>query len=422
MPEKKMLVVQVAALGWELVQRHGLELPGLTFQPTASIFPALTCPVQATIRTAALPAEHGMHCNGVYDRRLRKPFFWEQSAAQVSGSRIWDDFRTGGGTVGMLFWQQSLGERVDWVLSPAPIHRHHGGMIQDCAGRPDTLYPRLRKALKRPFNLMRYWGPLASPDSSQWIAEATASLMACPAAPHLLMTYLPALDYDLQRYGPSDPRCGKAWRQTVKQLTLLANAAARHGYELTMYGDYAIADCPGGALYPNRILREAGLLTVRPVKRMAYLDAFHTPAFAMVDHEIAHVYATSDAHRAAAADVLRTAPGISDVYETGGNGPDLVAVAGEGHWFSYRWWDSPREAPDYAAHVDIHNKPGFDPCELFFGWPPGSVSQNDRRIGGTHGRTGPGREVAWASTCLEASPGSLLDLSRSLGTWLGAPL
>ncbi len=422
MSEQKILVVQVAALGWELVQRHKLELPGLTFQPTRSIFPALTCPVQGTMRTARPPEEHGMLCNGTYDRRLRKVLFWEQSAAQVEGSRIWDSFRANGGRTGMFFWQQSLGETVDWVLSPAPIHRHHGGMIQDCVGRPETLYPRLRKALKRPFNLMRYWGPLASPASSQWIAEATANLMTGSAAPRLLFTYLPALDYDLQRYGPSNPRCQRACQRAMDQLALLAGAARENGYELVIYGDYAMTDCPGGPVYPNRILRQAGLLTVRPVKHMTYLDLFHTPAFAMVDHEIAHVYTTSDDIRVAATAALETVEGIAEVRKGphGPHGPDLLLVAEQGHWFSYCWWETAREAPDYASHVDIHNKPGFDPCELFFGWPPGTVSGNDRRIGGTHGRVEPGREVAWASTCLKTNPDNLLALSRNLGQWLDA--
>ncbi len=421
MSDKKHLVVQVAALGWEFMQKHPLQLPGLTFAPTSSIFPAVTCPVQASMRTGAPPDTHGMYSNGIYDRKLRKAFCWEQSAGQVHGPRIWDHFREKGGHVGMFFWQQSLGEAVDWVLSPAPIHRHHGGMIEDCIGRPDTLYARLQKSLKRPFKLMRYWGPLASPSSSRWIAEATARLMSYPDAPDLVFTYLPALDYDLQRYGPSDPRCKAAWQQLVDQLTLLTDAARQQGYELLVYGDYAIADCRRGPIYPNRILRDAVLLSVRPVRQMLYLDQFHTPAFALVDHEVAHVYTTSIEAHTQARDLLANARGIADVQEINGDaeGPDLLLVADEGYWFSYRWWQNPREAPEYASHVDIHNKPGFDPCELFFGWPPGSVSQNDLHVRGSHGRIGPGREVAWASSCLDLQPDSLLDIARGLGTWLG---
>ena len=105
MSKPKILVVQVAALGWELLQHYGLELPGLTFQPTGALFPALTCPVQGSMRTALAPAEHGMLANGVFDQRLRKALFWEQSAHQVNGPRIWEPFRKAGGQVGMFFWQ-----------------------------------------------------------------------------------------------------------------------------------------------------------------------------------------------------------------------------------------------------------------------------------------------------------------------------
>ncbi|NQU41561.1 MAG: alkaline phosphatase family protein [Lentisphaerae bacterium] len=420
MPKPKLLVVQVAALGWEMVQRYGLDLPGLFFQPTGSLFPALTCPVQGTMRTALGPVAHGMQANGVFDERLRKALFWEQSARQVRGPRIWDPFRENGGQVGMFFWQQSLGESVDWVLSPAPIHRHSGGMIQDCAARPADLYARLKTSLKRPFNLMRYWGPLASPASSQWIAEAVCSLMEDPEAPELLLTYLPALDYDLQRFGPSDPRCARAWHQTAAQLRLLTEAATQHGYSLLIYGDYAIADAPLGPVYPNRLLREAGLLALRSINRMAYLDLHHSRAFAMVDHEIAIIHTTSTAHREAARQALLAAPAIAEVRDS--TDSNLIAVAAEGHWLSYRWWHDRREAPDYASHVDIHNKPGFDPCELFFGWPPGSVSQNDHRVGGTHGRSGPGREVAWASNALTGRPDSLLELARDLKDYLESGL
>ena len=428
MSDRKILVVQVAALGWDLLEKHGLDLPGLTFQPTETIFPALTCPVQASMRTGAPPSEHGMLANGRFDRQLRKALFWEQSSAQVQGPRIWDDFRDHGGLTGMFFWQQSLGESVDWVLSPAPIHRHHGGMIQDCACHPPEVYPRLLAEMKRPFNLMRYWGPLASPASSQWIAEATAATLACPVAPQLLFTYLPALDYDLQRYGPSDSRCLKAWHRTAAQLQRLVAAASRHGYEVLVYGDYAITDCPGGAVYPNRQLREAGLLATRRVKQMDYLDLHHSAAFAMVDHEVAHVYVGAPDQLAAARHALAVTPGVADLFDVAEQqarglahpeGPELLIVAEEGYWFSYRWWTDRHAAPDYAGHVDIHNKPGFDPCELFFGWPPGSVSQHDARVGGTHGRAGPGRRVAWASTAVKTEPGGLLDLAQALKVWLG---
>ena len=125
MPAKsKLLVVDVAALGWNLVS----HLP--EFRPVQSIFPAVTCPVQAAFRTGTAPSQNGLVANGLFFSDLRKVLFWEQSATLVEGPRIWDGFRARGKKVGMMFWQQSMGESADLVVTPAPIHKHSGGMIQ----------------------------------------------------------------------------------------------------------------------------------------------------------------------------------------------------------------------------------------------------------------------------------------------------
>ena len=203
---KKAIVIQVAALGEELLSQRGLaELCGLPLRATDAAFPALTCTAQAALWTASPVARHGMVGNGFMQRELRKPMFWEQSAALVEGERIWKRFREAGGRVGMLFWQQSLGEQVDMVLSPAPIHRHHGGMIQDCYAQPVGLYADIVAAVGRPFDLKHYWGPLASTKASQWVVDATVAVLGREDAPELLFTYLPGLDYDLQRFGPEAP-------------------------------------------------------------------------------------------------------------------------------------------------------------------------------------------------------------------------
>ncbi len=428
---RKVLVVQVAALGRGLLAAHGrATLADLPVRAAASVLPALTCTVQATLRTAASPAAHGMVANGVFERRLRKPFFWEQAATLVDGPRIWDAYRGRGGRVGLLFWQQSLGEAADVVLSPAPIHKHHGGMVEACYSQPAGLYDRLAAAVGRPFRLRHYWGPLASVASSAWIADATAALLDLPdAAPDCCFTYLPGLDYDLQRHGPASPQADRALLAVCGQIQQLAAAAARLHYELLVFGDYAIAPCPGGAVYPNRALAAAGLLVTRLVDGRCYADLHASRAFALCDHELAHVYLRDPAAAAAAAGALAGLPGVGrvlarDAQSAAGlahaHSGELVLEAAEGHWFSYRYWPADARAPDYAGHVDIHQKPGYDPCELFFGWPPGSVSQDDSRIRGSHGRVGPGREVAVAASFDLGSPAptSLIELAISLRTWL----
>ena len=421
----KLLIIDVAALGWGLLEDNDIaQCAGLRFAPTEGIFPAVTCSVQASFRTGLPCGGHGMVGNGRMYRELGKALFWEQSAGLVQGRRIWEGFRNRGGKVGLMFWQQSLGEAADLVLSPAPIHRHHGGMIQDCYSQPPALYGTLCDRIGKSFKLRQYWGPLASAKVGDWIAAATADVLRNPLpAPQLmLMTYLPSLDYDLQRYGPDHHNSRSALKRTLRQLELMIHAARQNDFHVVVFGDYAIAPATQVA-HPNRALLEAGLLRVREVRDMLYADLYASRAFAVADHEIAHVYVPDPQDLPAAAAVLGRLPGVGEVLDRSAqsalgldhaNAGELVLVAAEGCWFDYRWWNDPRQRPDYAAHVDIHNKPGYDPCELFFGWPPPSVSQNPGRIKGTHGRVGEGRQVAWASTLDLGEVGSLLELSAAV--------
>ncbi len=416
---RKLLVVQAAALSAEMSAR----LPGRAFHSARAEFPAVTCSAQAAFRTAAPASQHGMVGNGLWFPELRKVLFWEQAAALVSGPRIWKKYRAGGGRVGLMFWQQSLGESADLILSPTPIHKHSGGMIQDCYSHPRDLYPRLIEAVGRPFNLMNYWGPLASRRSTEWIVDATCAVLAMPDAPGLLFTYLPHLDYDLQRRGPDSPQAARAVAELATWLTRLRESATAHGYEILVWGDYAIEQVSGGAVFPNRALREAGLFATREIRGMRYADFFATGAFAVVDHQVAHVHA---AEEKAAAEVLRALPGVERVLDRAAQrefgidharSGDLVLIAQPGHWFAYPWWSERAEAPDFASHVDIHNKPGYDPCELFFGFPPLGVSSDPTRIHGTHGR--PGESIGWSTTLpFEREPATQLELAHAVRTWL----
>lgn len=425
MPNKKLLVVQVAALGWEFAGKENR----FGFRKARPVFPAVTCTAQASFRTGTPATEHGMIGNGLFFPELRKVLFWEQSAALTGGDRIWKNFRARGGRVGMMFWQQSLGEDVDLVYSPAPIHKHSGGMIQDCYSRPANLDMQLREAVGRPFNLMNYWGPLASRKSSDWIVEATCAAMKADAV-DLLFSYIPHLDYDLQRYGPDSRQAASALQVTFGYLDRLKDAAKTHGYEFLFYGDYAIESVTTGAVFPNRLLHDAGLFATRTIKGMRYPDFFSSRAFAMVDHQVAHVFTADARATEKAREILQNLAGVEHILDRQAQrefgvdhsrAGDLVLVSKPGAWFAYPWWKEKREAPDYATHVDIHNKPGYDPCELFFGWPPLSVSTDVTKIRGVHGRIGQGTDIAWASSLdFPDSPSTLVTLSQATGDWLEA--
>lgn len=429
----RVLILDVAALGWDFIQ----DLPGnlrggIPFRPMETVFPALTCPVQASFRTEALPCFHGVAANGFYDRTLARTFFWEQSATLIYGQRLWNEWRSKGRTVGMMFWQHCLGEAADLLLTPKPIHKHHGGMIQDCYSRPPNLYQDLTRKTGRTFDLMHYWGPLASARSSEWIADAVIEVMRLPKqAPDLLMAYLPHLDYELQRSGPRSARSLKALLKTLALLQRIRTGAEASGYDVVIFGDYAMVPVTRPPIYLNRRLREAGFFQVRHVAGRTYPDFSASEAFALADHEMALVYVQNKTSIQKVRKWIEQTEGVAEVLDMKGSlrreidrtpaGPDFIVLAEEGSWCAYPWWTDAREAPDFADHVDIHNKPGYDPCELFWGWPPGRVSRNPARIGGTHGRAGPNRRVAWFSSLpFDPEPRNLVELAGSVGQWLSS--
>ncbi len=420
---QQYLIIQCAALGHEfLKENHGLEMAGLDFKKARSVFPALTCPVQASFRAATPASGHGMVFNGHYARPLLRPSFWEQSSNLVSGPRIWDRYRSRGGKVGLFFWQQSLGEQVDMLLSPWPVHKHGHGMIDVTYSRPSGLYDKLVKRLGARFRLLSYWGPLAGIASSRWIARATQEVMGMEEAPGVLFTYLPHLDYALQKYPAHHKKCRKSLKELAHLLTGLVSTAKNFGYEVLVFGDYAIGPATN-TVYPNKVLQKAGFLKVRYVRGKWYPDYYASQAFAVADHEIAHVYLKDPAQAREIGKALQMPEKMDVVYgdglrECGMDHPqsgEILLVGKPGTWFAYPWWEDKKQAPDFAGHIDIHNKPGYDPCELFMGANPFRVSTDVSRVQGTHGTVGDDRLIAWASTFdLGEDPQDILGISRAL--------
>lgn len=369
----KRLTVSVANLGYDLLARHGLtRMAGLSFVPAPSVFPAVTCVAQATLRTGLAPAEHGLFANGFWCRELAKPLFWEQHAALVKGRRVWADRRAAGGTVGLFFFQQSLGEEADVIVSPAPIHKHGGGLVMSCYTKPTDLAPVLEQRLGT-FPLWRYWGPLASPKVGRACIDWFEALTEVHDVDEAYL-YLPTLDYAAQKDGPDSPRARAALQELRRQLERLADLCQRRGAALAVAGDYDITPVTAAPMTPNVTLRAAGLFRTRAVGRRAYPDFYQSTAFALCDHACCLVYGPA-AERAA--ELLLATGGYERPADPGFGVPVLLARPGS--WCDYRWWTDRREAPDYASHVDIHNKPGFDPRELFF--------FNRGTVKGTHGRS-----------------------------------
>jgi len=368
----KALNVVAAGLGYRLLERSGLtEMAGLRFSPAASVFPAVTCVAQATLRTGHGPDVHGMISNGVWIDCLRKPMFWEQSCRFVQGPRIW------GPRDGVFFFQQSLGENVGLILSPAPIHKHGGGMVMSCYTKPTDCAVELESRCGK-FPLWRYWGPLASPRVGRKCIEAFETMTRIHDVDNAYL-YLPSLDYAAQKYGPLSRQAQAALLEFRSQLEYLADLCQKRGCALKVSGDYEITAVTADSVRPNVVLRRAGFFRVRSVGGRTYPDFFQSNAFAMCDHEFCVVY--GDKYEQAADLLLATGeyelPPKDDLMFADSVGFRIL-LARSGSWCEYKWWTDNREAPDFASHVDIHNKPGYDPTELFF--------MGRGTVRGTHGR------------------------------------
>lgn len=414
-PMKKLLVLNVAALGADLLRQHGIDsLFGLPVQSLMPVGPAVTCAAQATLRTGLPPEAHGMPANGLFFRDTFQSSFWNQSAALVKGPRIWETFRERGGRVGLYFFQQALGEQVDEIVSPAPIHTHGGGMIMATYQQPERVL-----GVENPVKLWRYWGPLASPKVGRDITSTLFNHLSHRKAPELVFVYLPTLDYELQRYGTHHPKVAASVQELMSQLEIFRQIALVMDYNIVIVGDYAITDVTGSVCFPNRALFRAGFLATRKIRGMLYPDFYQSRAVALCDHQTALVYCLGvkgAAQRETVRALLTALPEVESVTEAPGADADFALMAKPGCWFAYPWWNTPREAPDYATHVDIHNKPGFDPCELFFGRNPFHCALDVARVRGTHGRTD--APVACA-TDLPISPvPDAISLSRALADWL----
>jgi predicted AlkP superfamily pyrophosphatase or phosphodiesterase len=362
---------------------------------TRPAFPALTVPAQSTLATGAAPATHGDVASGRYDRETDTVEFWGRDRADRQ--RVWETAREAGATTGALFFQHLIGTDADVAVTPSPIEDENNDMIEmNCWTNPDGFYDDLRAELAH-FPLHNYWGPAANAESSRWILDA-ADRAVERVDPDLLWVYVPHLDYTGLAEGPGDAFAAELSVVDDLLADFLDARRADDRWDETAvavvseYGFNAV-DTP---VFPNRALREAGLLSVTDDgeggEEVALADS---AAFAMVDHQVAHVYADPDA-REATRDAVATLDGVDrvltpddDALAAHPNAGDFVLVADRNAWFQYYWWHDRNDAPFYATSVDIHRKPGFDPCEVFFG-DSGMASLDPTKVGGSHGRVDEG--------------------------------
>jgi len=342
-------------------------------RPLTTVTPAVTCSVQATFMTGGLPRDHGIVGNGWLFRDLMEVWLWRQSNRLVGGEKLWETAkrRDPAFRAANVFWWYNMAASHDFGVTPRPIYKADGRKLPDCYTQPLDLRDELTLELGV-FPLFKFWGPATSIQSSGWIAEAALHIRKT-RSPTLSLVYLPHLDYDLQRHGPNHPTAVRSLKEVDAVAGTLIADAGRDGARVIVLSEYGITPV-ATPIHINRALRQAGLLEVRVEDGGEILDIPQSRAFALADHQIAHIYFQQahliDEVRAIVAG-LAGVESVLDRTEQRSIGLDhprsgkLVAIARADAWFTYYYWLDDQRAPDFARLVEIHRKPGYDPVELF---------------------------------------------------------
>lgn len=362
MPQK-VAILNVVGLSGSLL-KHAPKIRALGessggHATLAPVLPAVTCSVQSSMLTGQPVRAHGIVGNGWFNDEQQEVQFWKQSNQLVGGEKVWETAKQRDPSATCLnsFWWYNMYSSVDYSITPRPQYKADGRKVPDCYTHPASLRDELQDKLGQ-FPLFKFWGPMADIESTRWIADAT-KLSAEKYDPTLTLVYLPHLDYGLQKLGPNHPEIPQHVKDVDDVAGDLIDFFQARDTKVIVVSEYGIEEATGH-IDINRRLRKAGLLAIRNEGGHELLDAGASDAFAVADHQVAHVYCkpgvTVDESVFEGCEVTQIN------HERAGR---YVLVAEKGKWFTHDYWLDESNKPDFANCVDIHHKPGYDPRDLF---------------------------------------------------------
>ncbi len=373
----RTLVLNVVGLTPRLLGRHTPHLSALAeaggLRPLKTISPALTCSVQSTFVTGLLPREHGIVGNGWYFRELSEVWLWRQSNRLVNGEKVWEAARAidPSFTCANAFWWYNMYSSADYSVTPRPMYLADGRKLPDIYSEPPELRDELQGRLGQ-FPLFNFWGPNADIVSSRWIVQSASHIYDIHH-PTLMMVYVPHLDYCLQKLGPKHDDIARHLREVDAVCGEIIEHVQKDGTRVIVLSEYGITEV-SNVVHINRALRNAGMLRVRIELGRELLDPGASTAFAVADHQVAHVYIRDRERTLEVKKLIEELNGVEVVLDEDGKraygldhprAGELVAFSRIDCWFSYYYWTDDDRAPDFARTVEIHRKPGYDPVEMF---------------------------------------------------------
>lgn len=338
------------------------------------VIPAVTATAHSTYLTGEYPNVHGAIANGWYIRDMAEVKFWRQSNTLVQAPKIWDIAKAEDPSFTCLnmCWWFNMNSTVDFLVTPRPMYPSDGRKIPDCYTKPINFRDELQKELGQ-FPLFSFWGANANITSTKWIADAS-KIADRLYDPTLSLIYLPHLDYGLQKFGPDLHAMDKDLHEIDEVTGDLIEFYEGKGAEVILVSEYGIMPV-SKQVHLNRIFREKGWLAYREELGRDMFDPGQSKVFAAADHQIANIYVQDPSLLEEVRSLVAATDGVAEVLGEEGKrryhldherSGQLVALAEPDAWFTYYFWLDDTKAPDYARTVDIHQKPGYDPAELFF--------------------------------------------------------
>jgi predicted AlkP superfamily pyrophosphatase or phosphodiesterase len=319
-------------------------------------FPGLASSAFASLMTGLEPREHGLIGNVFLDRVAQNVVTVPLPDSAVLGRKLWHMAREERPDARVMLWftPDTRGADVDlmaWVDRPRLLHT-----------APESLQERLETALGPFPNEDQSEEPTFEP-ASTWILQSAARMIR-EELPDLAVVRVPYLGQIARRYGPDGRHAGRAIRTFDAMLTGFLKALP-DGTAVVAVTESIVTPVTE-TLYPNRVLRELGLLqTVALPSGGIGVDLAHSPAFALADHQLCHIYFNDPSVAGTVASTFSGAQsdGVALVVASdeqrnllGLDHPragDVVLVACPDSWFAPSWWTSDDERPVVVTESSI---------------------------------------------------------------------
>jgi hypothetical protein len=296
--------------------------------------------------------------------------------------------------VANTFWWYAMNTDADYTVTPRPLYCADGRKLPDCYSFPLDLRARFTSDFG-PFPSSSSGGrpprslPASGSPGRPWPSKSSSGRACNWSTCRTWTTACRNWDHDgdiAQDLAEIDALCGR----------LLDFFEERH-CRVVILSEYGITPV-SRPIHPNRILREAGLISLKVDLGRETLDPGSSRAFAVADHQLCHVYVRDRKDIARVRELFTGLPGVEQVLDDAGKrahgldherSGELVLLAAADSWFTYYWWLADDDGAGLCPDGEYPRQAGLRPVR--------TVPRSGDRLSPAEDRHDAGQEDCWAS-------------------------